>query len=128
MLISQGETYFQAQNKDTIDVRENVISQPCFTIRSFRVFLYVVSNDLGRICFCFVFNMCSKVLASFNLQLPKYILSDCYMSQGEIKRDSGMNPDLGDFIVLLGERDRLEESKEDSISHRADEAGSVTGS
>lgn len=50
------------------------------------------------------------------------------MSHGKIKRDSGMNPDLGDFIVLLGEWDRLEESKEDSISHRTVVVGSVIGS
>lgn len=65
MLISQGETYFQTQNKETIDVHENVISQPRFTIQSFRFFSYVVSNNLGRI---FFFKMCSKVLASFNSQ------------------------------------------------------------
>lgn len=61
MLISQGETYFQAQNKETIDVRENVISQPRFTIQSFRFFSYVVSNNLGS----FFFWMCSEVVASF---------------------------------------------------------------
>lgn len=55
MLTSQGETYFQARNKETIDVRENVISQQLFTIQSFRVFSCVVSNKLGRIFFFFFF-------------------------------------------------------------------------
>ena len=46
MLISQGETYLQVRNKETIDVRENVISQRHFTIKVSASFQMLLVTNL----------------------------------------------------------------------------------